>query len=109
MILKGYQTMGNGTKAQAQGTRLPESDVEAIYMERTIYRRAGYGLYRSWRVSICRLTGISMERWKYGQQKEQKKKGNMRFHGRNSFSAIFLIITWNESLERCFWAFSCPF
>ena len=27
--------MGNGTKAQAQGTRLPESDVEAIYMERT--------------------------------------------------------------------------
>ena len=35
MILKGCQTMGNGTKAQAQGTRLPESDVEAIYMERT--------------------------------------------------------------------------
>ena len=27
--------MGNGTKAQAQGTRLPEADVEAIYMERT--------------------------------------------------------------------------
>ena len=35
MILKGCQTMGNGTKAQAQDTRLPESDVEAIYMERT--------------------------------------------------------------------------
>ena len=27
--------MGNGTIAQAQGTRLPEADVEAIYMERT--------------------------------------------------------------------------